>query len=106
MKLEINKNHIKDNGIIANGAIMITPAIGEDYWSYRVKLHKDQAILGFPKFMQIGIDFAQEEDWNTNLPSMCPAKEIFNHIKHNKKYDEISDEDCIKAIEMIKEAVK
>ena len=104
LQLEVNSNCVKDDGIIGNGAIMVTPSIGEDYWSYRVKLYKDQAILGFPKFTVIGIGFAQEEDWNTNLPSSCVTNEIFNHIKHNKLYEEISDEDCIKAIKMIQDA--
>jgi len=87
-----------------NNAIMVTPDINEDYWTFRVKLYKDQAMLGFPKFSTIGIGFAQEEDWNTNLPYSCDTEKIFNHIKHNKLYPEISDDDCRKAIEMIQDA--
>jgi len=104
LQLEINSNCVDSRPI--GGVVMITPSIDETYWSYRVKLYKDQAILGFPKFGQIGVGFAKEEDWNTNLPTHCSAKIIFNHIKHNKLYDEISDNDCIKAIEMIRKAVK
>ena len=107
--LEISPDLIKDKTVkmkIDKYQIFATPPIGKNYWLYRVKLHNDQAIIGFPKFNQVGIGFAQEEDWNTNLPSRCEAKEIFEHIKINKKYDEIDDQDCIKAIEIIKEAVE
>ena len=109
LKLEINSALVKDKTLILNAEnrqVLITPPLDENYWLYRVKLSKDQAIIGFPKFNQIGIGFALEEDWNTNLPSRCETEEIFNHIKKNKKYDEIKDEDCIRAIKMIKEAVK
>lgn len=81
--------------------LMITPAIEEDYWAYRVKLHKDQAIVGFPKFTTIGIGFAQEEDWNTNLPYTCDTEKICNHIWHNHKYEEITREQTLEAIELI-----
>ena len=60
--------------------------------------------VGFPKFMQIGIGFQQEEDWNSNLPSTTSAEDIFNHIKDNKGDDSIPDERCIEAIEMIRTA--
>ena len=50
------------------GVLMVTPALSESYWAYRVKLSDKQAMLGFPKFGTIGIGFAIEEDWNTNLP--------------------------------------
>ena len=86
--------------------LMMTPAIDAEYWAYRVKLHQDQAIIGFPKFGTIGIGFTQEEDWNTNLPYTCEAEEIYNHIKHNKKYDEITKEQVIEAIGMIREQAK
>ena len=69
------------------GGIAITPAIGEDYWAYRVRLSEAQAIVGFPKFFTVGIGFAQEEDWNTNLPYTCGTEEIYDHIAHNKGDD-------------------
>jgi len=109
LQLEINPDLVKDKTIklkIGNFNISVTPPIDETYWLYRVKLYKDQAIIGFPKFCQVGIGFAQEEDWNTNLPSCCDTEQIFNHIKKNKKYDEIDDKDCLKAIEIIKKAVE
>lgn len=95
-------------GIIANGLLRITPGLDEDYWSYRVQLSEEQAVLGFPKFSPrlIGIGFAVEKDWNTNLPTSCSAQEIFEHIKHNKCDDSIEDADVIRAIEMIRTAVK
>ena len=69
--------------------------------AYRVKLSETQAIVGFPKYSTIGIGFAQEEDWNTNLPWTTQAEEIFAHIAHNKGDSAISDEQCIEAIRMI-----
>ena len=88
------------------GGLLITPPISEDYWAYRVKVSETQAIVGFPKFMTIGIGFAVEEDWNTNLPYTCDAEEIYDHIAHNKGDDAITSEDCIAAIRMIQDAVK
>jgi hypothetical protein len=89
------------------GTFIMTPPVGEqDYWLYRVQLTNEQSVIGFPKFGTVGIGFAKETDWNTNLPSRCEATEIFNHIKHNKGDDSIPDADCVLAIEMIREAVK
>lgn len=84
--------------------VMFTPAIDEDYWSYRVMLNDKQAIVGFPKFFTIGIGFAEEKDWNTNLPYTKPTEEIYSHIEHNKGDSTISREDCLTAIQMIKDA--
>ena len=88
------------------GPFMITPGIDEDYWQYRVRLSGTQAVIGFPKFGTIGVGFAQEEDWNTNLPYTCEADEIWQHIRHNKGDEGISDENCIAAIRMIREEAK
>ena len=109
--LEMNKNFVEDKGIedLAKQGILITPPLGEeDYWLFRVKLTKKQAIIGFPKFFTIGIGFEVEgDDWNTNLPYQCEAEEIYNHIKKNKGDSKITKAKCIKAIEMIqKEAAK
>lgn len=86
------------------GAIVLTPPIDERYWLFRVKVSETQAIVGFPKFATIGIGFAQEDDWNTNLPHSVPAKEIFNHIRHNKGDDSIADESCLAAIRLVQDA--
>ncbi len=88
------------------GGLMLTPPVDETYWSYRVKLSETQAVLAFPKFITIGIGFAQEEDWNTNLPWTCGAQEIFDHIAHNKGDDAIGDEDCLAAIRMLQDAIR
>lgn len=91
----------------ADGAIgMMTPPINEDYWAYRVKLSDTQAIVGFPKFGLIGIGFAVEEDWNTNLPYSKPAEAILAHIGHNKGDDSISDDDALAAIRLVQDAVR
>lgn len=66
-----------------NATIMLTPPVSADYWSYRVRLNDRQAIVAFPKFGTIGIGFAKEEDWNTNLPYTCHTLEILSHIWHN-----------------------
>lgn len=99
--IEVNERFREVNTTIATatgGAISITPPIESSYFIARVPLFKDQAIQIFPKFFTIGCGFAQEEDWNTNLPLSTDANTIFNHIKHNKKYEEISDQQCIDAI--------
>jgi len=87
------------------GSLAITPGIGEDYWTYRVHLFKDQYLLAFPKFWTVGIGFAQEEDWNTNLPYSCEAEEIKEHIKHNRKYDEITDGMIVEAIKLLQSRI-
>jgi len=40
------------------------------------------------------------------LPYECDAEQIYEHIKCNKKYKEITKEQCIEAIKMIQEAVR
>ena len=90
----------KEGRIVAT----MTPPIDEDYWAYRVKLSETQAIVGFPKFGTIGIGFAVEEDWNTNLPYQSETDAIFNHIAHNKGDDSISDDDVREAIRLVQEA--
>ncbi len=107
--LEVNKKYIDGNTTnfkIGKTTIMITPPIDEDYWQFRVKVDKEQAIVGFPKFNTIGIAFAKEDDWNTNLPYNSSTDEIWEHIKVNKYFASISDEDCIKAIKMVQNAAK
>jgi len=110
LKLEINHKYIDGDdwkGTFLGIPAMISPLdLDEDYWQFRVRVHDDQWINGFPKFNQIGIGFAKEDDWNTNLPSRCDANEIFNHIKVNKRYASIPDELCIAAIKLIQKAVK
>lgn len=110
LHLEISDKYIDEGAstiIGKNAAMMITPPLNEEYWIFRVKLHEDQAIVGFPKFGTIGIGFALETDnWNTNLPYTCDDEMIYNHIEHNKKYDEITKEQCVQAIHLIQEAAK
>lgn len=86
--------------------VTMTPPIDEEYWSYRVKLSDTQSIVGFPKFGTIGIGFAVEEDWNTNLPYGIETEDIFNHISHNKGDDSISDDDVREAIRLVQEAAR
>lgn len=91
----------------ADGGVMImfTPPIDEDYWEYRVVLSESQAVIGFPKYSTIGIGFAVEEDWNTNLPYTVETERIFEHIAHNKADESISDDDVRAAIRLIQVAV-
>lgn len=89
-----------------NFSVSLTPEVNEDYWEYRVVLSDKQAIVGFPKFFTIGIGFAVEEDWNTNLPYSSDTNDIFEHIKHNRGDENISDEDIITAIGMVQDAAK
>lgn len=91
-----------DTMVLGDKLVMFAPSVGQDYWLFRVKLFKDQAILGFPKFSTIGIGFAIEEtDSNTNLPYSLFPEQIYSHIKANKKYDEITKEECIQAIKLV-----
>lgn len=91
---------------VGGAVAILTPPIHEGYWAYRVRLSAKQAIVGFPKFGTIGIGFAVEEDWNTNLPYSCSAEEIYEHIQHNKADADIARDACIEAIEMIRSAVR
>lgn len=105
MKLKL-ECHDQPDRTVHIGPMSATPPITEDYWEYRVRLSEMQAIVGFPKFGTIGIGFAKETDWNTNLPFNMPAGDIFRHIKHNKGSAEIKVADCLTAIEMIRSAAK
>jgi hypothetical protein len=96
----------KDNFKVGRMIIVMTPPLDEDYWVFRIKLHEDQSLVAFPKFGTLGIGFAQEEDWNTNLPYQCTTIDIYNHIKCNKKYKEISRAECIQAIQILQKASK
>ena len=86
--------------------VMVTPAIDENYWLFRVRLTDKQAIVGFPKFTTIGIGFQMEEDWNTNLPYSCSAEEIYNHIKHNKADPTITKARCIEALKLLQKTIQ
>jgi hypothetical protein len=105
LQLEINAKFTQSNDTFQVGsvALIFTPPLDEDYWLFRVKLYEDQAMLGFPKFNTIGIGFAQEEDWNTNFPYTCTPEQIYDHIKHNKQYEQITEEQCLAAIRLIQE---
>ena len=91
---------------------MFTPDIDEDYWIMRVKLYhdkkldKDQSIVAFPKFGMIGIGFAIESDWNTNLPYQTDTERLYNWIKRNKKYRAITKQTCLEGLKMLQEACK
>lgn len=110
MKLKLEHNPSLDmsdpevTGLL--GRVMVTPAISEDWWMFRVMVSENQAVLGFPKFGTIGVGFAQEEDWNTNLPARCSAEYIWKHIRDNKGDDSIPDERCVEAIRLIQQAAK
>lgn len=107
LQLQINQTAIRDNSrALVPAGILITPALDEDFWLFRVAVSETQAIVGFPKFMTIGVGFQKEEnDWNTNLPHSCDAAEIYRHIRKNKGDDAIPDERCIEAIRLIQQAV-
>jgi hypothetical protein len=104
--LKLERRDQQDKTRPIGGIAMMTPDIDEDYWAYRVRLSDTQAVVGFPKFMTIGVGFAVEEDWNTNFPYTCGTEEIFQHIKHNKGDDAIADDDVRAAIALIQEAAR
>lgn len=108
MELQINNKAVaifitKQEGN-KNATILLGSAAKEEEILFRIKLFQDQELIAFPKFSSIAISFLQEEDWNTNLPYKCKEEEIYEHIKCNKKYKEIKEKDCIKAIIMLKTA--
>lgn len=105
MSLTLERRAQADTTVVI-GAAMMTPDINEDYWEYRVRLSDRQAVVGFPKFGTIGIGFAVEEDWNSNLPYSSDTGRIFEHIRHNKGDDTIADEDVREAIRMIQQAAR
>lgn len=88
------------------GRIMFTPPIDENYWSYRVIVGEHQAVVGFPKFSTIGIGFAVEDDWNTNLPYTYDTLGLWEHIRHNKGDESVPDAWCIQAIRLIQHAAR
>lgn len=106
MKLQINANFAKskEEKTLESRGIFITPPVGDGYWMYKVDVGHGQTVIGFPKFGIVGIGFLKEKDWNTNLPSKCEAEKIYRHIAHNKTKGP-KKSDCIKAIQMIQEAV-
>jgi hypothetical protein len=111
MKLEMNKNIIKifEKHVqeAQNARILLGGTCDEEDILFKVTLYKEQALIAFPKFTTIGIGFVvEEDDWNTNLPYTCDAEAIYNHIKINKKYKEITKQNCIQAIQLLQQACK
>ena len=107
LQLEISEKFYDPDESIVSPDMMITPPLGGDNWVFRVKLNEKQAIVGLKKFMTIGIGFlVEEDDWNLNLPWSRDILAIWEHIESNKSYDDIDDEDCIRAIGMIQSAVE
>ena len=107
MKLVLEQNaKALAEPIIAGGRVLMTPPLDEDFWLFRVKVGKGQAVVAFPKFTTLGIGFAKEENWNTNLPYTCDTEEIYAHIACNKGDGRIPKARCIEAIAMLQEAVK
>lgn len=110
LKLEVNANNLPEDESeekLKKRGILITPCINKDYWVVRVHLFEDQYVQAFPKFSTMGIGFAIEEDWNTNLPyKNCTAEQICNHIWHNRRYVAIKKKRTMRAIKMIQDFLK
>lgn len=95
------------NGTKVTGPVSFSPALGEDYWAYRVRLTDRQAVLGFPKYTTIGVGFAVEDySGNTNLPYTCDTDQILRHISGNKGDDSIADDKVRAAIALVQEAIR
>lgn len=103
LKLETQADRLTRGATLGLGRVVaeFTPPIDEDYWLARVDVGGGQALVAFPKFGTIGIGFAREEDWNTNLPYSCEPAEIYSHIKHNRGKAKATDDECVRAIEML-----
>lgn len=107
MALEFNEKFVEQSTKMKTddgGTIEFSPVVYDEYYLFRVHLYKDQYLLAFPKFGTLGIGFALEDDWNTNLPYICDTDKIYDHIKCNKKYKEIKKRDVINAINELKAA--
>lgn len=104
--VEFNQSLLKGNSTFkaGNSLVAITPAIDKDYWLFRVHLFRNQYVQAFPKFFTLGIGFAIEDDWNTNLPYSQTAEALYSHIECNKKYDQITKERAIEAITLLSAA--
>lgn len=107
LKLEVNESKVMAPCFkVGNNIVYSTPPIDEDFWTFRVRLSDTQAMLGFPKVTTFGIGFAKETNWNTNLPYTTSAEAIYAHIKENKGDRSIRKADCIRAIQMIQDAIQ
>lgn len=103
LTLETNPSILKHQD--PHPAVAITPAIKPEFWHWRVQVGEKQASAAFPKFFTIGCGFQYEEaDWNTNLPIGCESEKIYQHIKCNRGEKGIKKADCIRAIDMLREA--
>lgn len=103
-ELKLERKGQPDETVFIGNVGMMTPAIDEDYWEYRVRLTETQSIVGFPKFGTIGIGFAQEEDWNTNLPYKSDTEDIRSHIWHNRGDESITEAQVDEAIRLVQQA--
>lgn len=92
------------NRTINHGALSMTPLVEENYWSYRVRITDGQSIIGFPKLSTVGIGFAVEDDWNTNLPYGIRTAKIVRHICHNAGDDSITAAQMCEAVDLIRRA--
>jgi len=102
MIVEFNEKFEKARDeFVCSSTLIVTPPISREYWLFRVKLHGDQAIVAFPKFRTIGVGFALEKYWNTNLPYVCEAETICDHIWGNREYECITRSQVIEAIKEI-----
>lgn len=105
LKVEINQKFVRANDTIqiGSGSVMFSPPLDGEYWRVRVKVSRNQAVIGFPKFGTIGVGFQHEEDYNTNLPYSCCPLKLFDHIKRNRR--KADRKTCIEAISLITKAV-
>lgn len=104
--VEVNANAPGNRtGVMGEGnrLVMVTPPISAGYWTHRVQVSAKQAVVAFPKFTTVGIGFQHEDDWNTNLPYLCSAEEIYEHIKRNRRG--ARKDTCIAAIRLLQEEV-
>lgn len=107
LQLRLERKGQEPGGILADGLVMITPQLGEDYWSYRVCVSEGQAVLGFPKFGVIGCGFAVEDaDANRNLPINMQPQEICEHIWINRGDESITRADVVAAVTLIRDAAR
>lgn len=104
MQIETNTNIKEAEKILSQGlynALFQGLIRGKKLYMFKIQMYQDQYLLAFPKFGKLAIGFSQEKVFNLNLPYDCDAEQIFERISPNKRYKNITNEQCLKAIKLL-----
>jgi hypothetical protein len=104
--LKLRRRSQEDQTRVPGTNISIGRSGAEDYWTYRVDLTENQALIGFPKHGTIGIDFLHNR--GEDLPYTSDPEYLADFFAPGRLEGgdtEISRAAVIRAIKMIREAV-